>query len=133
MLTNTGEIGSFQVLGMWAGRVDMSKPPKCPLEEPDDGQELSLTTDTYSGPISSRALALLEYCGNRSEQTPNIISLPRLGRQRASKLDGETGETKAVFLEKFIKEMQVSDQARVDAWQKVLIDRRSQSVHTSSK
>jgi hypothetical protein len=79
--------------------------------------DVSLAHDTYNGPLSAKARALVEYVGERQSSSlislSSIVATPKTGRN-----------LKREYFCKFIESQRLADQVRVDSWQKSILSSR---------
>lgn len=120
-------LGPTQVLGMWirsASNTDEKWSPLDPLAPVSEKRDAVIVNDTYSGPLSAKALAMLEYCGRREEKTSSIM-LARLPPKMAGRIRNNVPElVKQQYYEKFLEEMRKSGEARVAEWEQRLLTLR---------
>jgi len=121
--------GPLTVSGCWAltGK-DFSRSPL--LSEEGKAEDYVFCQDTYKGPISARALAMLEFCGERPPNADAHIALVRMHGTSATTKKAKENAEKSRIWNTFVKKMRLSDSSRVESWQSALLSRRKDSVWT---
>jgi hypothetical protein len=118
-------IGPLQVQPFWLRSGTRSK--RSPLEDLLDNRvdggltNLSLAHDTYNGPLSAKARAVVEYVGVRESSSDSQFSISLESITTPSKTGSNV---KREYFRKFIESQRLADQARVDSWQKSILSSR---------
>jgi hypothetical protein len=117
-------IGPLKVQPFWMRSGMRSK--RMPLEDllddrPDRPGNISLAHDTYNGPLSAKARAVVEYVGERESKSGSISLQPIVAPMK------NRSNEKREYFRKFIESQRLADQARVDSWQKNILSSRDTS------
>jgi hypothetical protein len=114
------------VVGVWPrdGKCEMVSPLSCPKLTKDS--YATICSDSYRGPLSGKAMAVLDYCYERKGNTINATRLsPGMMSRQGPLKTFEERCAKSEYYEKFVADVVAKDTARVAEWQKTILSQRN--------
>jgi len=120
------DVGPRPILGVWLNESKGSS--RSPLDPPDPdvikSKHGGSAIDSYRGPLSSQASAVLNYCCRQEGGVMKYLRLPL----EAVKTKTGTEYEKMVICERFVQERVSLDQSRTQSWADGLVARRNESL-----
>lgn len=124
-----GQIGPCITYGCWAIPDHWKKHnPMDPIVvDPSGVEKIIAFNDTYRGPLSGKALALLHYLNPRVTDSRKPFTLSRLPLNKAKNTESDEYK-RALYLERFIENIRALDTRLVDEWHSELKALRKESA-----